>query len=192
MSERKDVRRGTGRRLLQACAVLVLSLSAAAFTRAADTLDERVLRLREELRELVESNGFRRARYSVLALSLETGDTLFDSGAHELLAPASNMKLLTTATALRYLGPDFRYQTFLLADGPIANGHLQGDLVLYGTGDPGLSDEVEGTKIFEAFADSLARAGIQTIDGNVVGDGSFFTGPLLGEGWNPDDGTRTT
>ena len=138
---------------------------------------------------MVEANSWRSARYGVLALSLETGDTLYARGAQELLAPASNMKLLTTAAALRYLGPDFRYQTFLLADGSVEGDRLRGDLVLYGTGDPGLSDQFQESKIaaFEALADSLRAAGIAVVEGDVVGDGSFFTGPLLAEGWDSYD-----
>ena len=191
MTERKSGHHRTrGRRLLRV-AVLSLSCTAAAATvgEALDEipLDESVRLLREQLRTVVESYGWRSARYGVLALSLETGDTLYDSGAHDLLAPASNLKLLTTAAALHYLGPDFRYQTFLLADGPIEKGRLKGNLVLYGTGDPGFSDRFRGTDLLEALADSLQSAGVAVVEGDVVGDGSFFSGPLLGEGWDPLD-----
>lgn len=184
-----QARRGHSRRhrWLRAVALAGALASAAATVGRDEVLDQRVRALREELRGAVASNGWRAARYGVLALSLETGDTLFAQNAEDRLAPASNMKLLTTATALRYLGPDFRYQTFLLAEGPVDSGHLQGDLILYGTGDPGLSEDFQGTRAFEALADSLAAAGISAIDGALVGDGTFFSGPLRGEGWNPDD-----
>ena len=178
-------------RLLRVASLLVLWFTAAAAPvgdpPAEAPLDERVLRLREQLRIVVESNRWNSSRYGVLALSLETGDTLYARGERDLLAPASNMKLLTTAAALRYLGPDFRYQTFLLADGPIEKGRLKGNLVLYGTGDPGLADDFQGTRLLEALADSLRGAGVDVVEGDVVGDGSFFSGPLLGEGWDPDD-----
>ncbi len=152
-------------------------------------LDERIRTLREALDGVVASNGRRSARYSVLALSLETGDTLYAHDAHAPLAPASNMKILTTAAALHYLGPDFRYRTFLLATGPIENGRLRGDLVLYGTGDPGLADRLSGSDsgAFVALTDSLRAAGVEVVEGDVIGDGSFFTGPLLADGWDPDD-----
>ena len=181
----------TARRLVRAAALAAIAFTAAAAPAGPsaaeeELLDARVRVLREELRTAVQSNGWRSARYSVLALSLETGDTLYSNGARDMLAPASNMKLLTTAAALRYLGPDFRYQTFLLADGPIESGRLRGDLVLYGTGDPGLSEEL-GTSVFQALADSLVAAGVTAIEGALVGDGTFFSGPLLGDGWNPDD-----
>jgi D-alanyl-D-alanine carboxypeptidase/D-alanyl-D-alanine-endopeptidase (penicillin-binding protein 4) len=179
------------KRVLRGGALLALALCAAAApaSLAEAELDQRILALRAELEGAVESLGGRTARFGVLAISLETGDTLFDHGGHELLAPASNMKLLTTAAALHHLGADFRYRTFLLANGPVEGGRLRGDLVLYGTGDPGLNDQVPGgqTAPFEALADSLAAAGVQVIEGDVVGDGTFFGGPLLGDGWDPDD-----
>jgi serine-type D-Ala-D-Ala carboxypeptidase/endopeptidase (penicillin-binding protein 4) len=169
--------------------VVALTAAAAPTSRALkeEVLDAWVRQLRDELRVTVGSQGWRFAKYSVLALSLETGDTLYAQGAHDMLAPASNMKLLTTAAALRHLGPDFRYQTFLLADGPIEAGRLRGDLVLYGTGDPGLSEDFQGTPGFGALADSLAAAGVSVIEGALVGDGTFFSGPLLGDGWDPAD-----
>lgn len=191
MTQRKSGHHLPGGRLLHAAALAVLALTAAAVPEGRseedELLDLRVRQLRDALRVAVEFNGWPSAHYSVLALSLETGDTLYANGAHDLLAPASNLKLLTTAAVLRYLGPDFRYQTFMLADGPIEGGRLRGDLVLYGTGDPGLSTDFQGTKIFDTLADSLRRAGVTVIEGDVVGDGSFFSGPLLGNGWNPDD-----
>jgi D-alanyl-D-alanine carboxypeptidase/D-alanyl-D-alanine-endopeptidase (penicillin-binding protein 4) len=145
--------------------------------------------LRQGLEEALGADGERSGRWSVLAISLDRGDTLFARSPHETLAPASNMKLLTTAAALVYLGSDYRFSTFLLADGPIRNGVLEGDLYLYGTGDPTL-----GTRFAESpspailgLADSLAALGIREIRGAVVGDGSFFSGPGSGEGWDRDN-----
>jgi len=142
----------------------------------------------ESILRVAAGNG-RSSRWSVLAVSLDRGDTLFAASHSDALAPASNMKLLTAAAAIEHLGPDFRYQTFLLASGPVHAGRLEGDLVLYGTGDPGLSDRFSpnGLSVFRAFADSLSALGITIVEGDVVGDGSYFEGPLLGDGWNPND-----
>lgn len=150
-------------------------------------LAEDVRTLRAELGRIVPE--WRGAEWSVLALSLDRGDTLFAQGAHDPLAPASNMKLLTTAAALHHLGPGFRYQTFLVADGPVVDGRLEGDLILYGTGDPGLSSRFyrSNTVVFEELVDQLLAQGITTVDGKVMGDGTFFRGPELGPGWNPRD-----
>lgn len=118
----------------------------------------------------------------VLVVSLDRGDTLFAHNPDLALAPASNLKLYTSLAALFYLGPTFRYNTYLLATGPVVDGVLQGDVVLYGTGDPTLSDRF-GADVMDAFADTLAALGIREIRGDVVGDASYFGGPGIGAGW---------
>jgi serine-type D-Ala-D-Ala carboxypeptidase/endopeptidase (penicillin-binding protein 4) len=144
--------------------------------------------LRSGLNDLVEHPARRGERWSILAVSLDRGDTLFARSPSQVLAPASNMKIFTTAAALEYLGPDHRFMTYLLADGPIINGVLEGNLFLYGTGDPTL-----GTRFAErpapalmALADTLALLGVREVRGAVIGDGSYFSGPLSGDGWQPD------
>ena len=148
-----------------------------------------VLTLRKDLSALLNTQSLRRAEWSVLVVSLEKGDTLFALDENRFLAPASNMKIATTAAALHFLGPSFRYQTFVYADGPVENGILRGDLILYGTGDPGISDRFyrNRTDVFEAFADHIAEAGITRIEGAVVGDATYFSGPELGPEWDPRD-----
>jgi len=105
------------------------------------------------------------------------------------LAPASNLKLLTSAAALAALGPDFRFRTYLVTNGAVRDGVLEGDLVLYGTGDPGISDRFFPTKhtVFHLLIDQLAAVGIHTVEGDLVGDASFLAGPLLPESWDPAD-----
>ncbi|HUE97149.1 MAG TPA: D-alanyl-D-alanine carboxypeptidase/D-alanyl-D-alanine-endopeptidase, partial [Longimicrobiaceae bacterium] len=101
------------------------------------------------------------------------------------LAPASNMKLFSTAAALYYLGPSFRYSTYALADGEIQDGILLGDLVLYGTGDPTISGRMLPGALtpLRALADSLRSIGVTRIRGDVVGDGSYFDDSWIAEGW---------
>lgn len=141
--------------------------------------------LQSEIQRLIRSPGWRGDRWSVLVVSLDRGDTIFSYQPDLALAPASNLKLYTTAAALYYLGPEFRYSTYLMTDGTLEGGRLQGDLVLYGTGDPTLSDRFYRTKttVWENFADSLAALGITEIAGDVVGDASYFIGSGAGEGW---------
>jgi D-alanyl-D-alanine carboxypeptidase/D-alanyl-D-alanine-endopeptidase (penicillin-binding protein 4) len=148
-----------------------------------------VLTLRKDLSALLNTQALRRAEWSVLVVSLEEGDTLFAKNESRFLAPASNMKIATTAAALHVLGPSFRYETFVYADGPIENGILRGDLILYGTGDPGISERFfrNRTDVFEDFADQVAEAGITRIEGAVVGDATYFSGPELGPEWDPRD-----
>lgn len=148
---------------------------------------DRIRLLERDLQALIPR--WRSAEWGILVTSLDYGDTLFAHNAQALLTPASNVKLITTVAALHFLGPDFRYETFLLRDGPIQDGHLRGNLVLYGTGDPGIGDRFfrSETEVFEAFADALIEEGVTVIEGDIIGDGSFFSGPDLAPGWDPLD-----
>jgi serine-type D-Ala-D-Ala carboxypeptidase/endopeptidase (penicillin-binding protein 4) len=143
--------------------------------------------LSNDLERLVTSSGWNGDQWSVLVVSLDKGDTLFAHGADTHLAPASGLKLFTTAAALYYLGPSFRYSTFLLADGKIENGVLNGDLVVYGTGDPSFSGRFgRRDAIWQAFADTLTALGVKEVRGNLIGDASYFAGRGAGTGWQAD------
>jgi serine-type D-Ala-D-Ala carboxypeptidase/endopeptidase (penicillin-binding protein 4) len=146
--------------------------------------------LRGELLRMVQAPGWRTAEWGVLAVSLERGDTLFALNPHLPLAPASNLKLFTSAAALDRLGPGFRLPTFLMADGEIRDGVLHGDLILYGTGDPTLAggqraEAPEGA--FAAFLQTLQAMGVKEIRGAIIGDGTFFQGDRRRASWNPRD-----
>ncbi len=148
-----------------------------------------VRRLDAELSGLLSRYHWRSARYSVLVVSLDTGDTLFAHWPDSLVAPASNLKLLTTAAALERLGPDYRFRTYLLTNGTVQDGVLDGDLILYGTGDPGISDRFydSKTKVFEELVDQLEARGIHRVAGDLVADASYLPGPLRPAGWDPRD-----
>jgi serine-type D-Ala-D-Ala carboxypeptidase/endopeptidase (penicillin-binding protein 4) len=153
---------------------------------ADESLD--ALSLRADLARMVQAPGWRAAEWGVLAVSLERGDTLFALNAQTPLAPASNLKLFTSAAALERLGTDFRLPTFLLADGEIRDGVLHGDLILYGTGDPTLAGgqgahRPEGA--FLGFLETVQALGIHEVRGSIVGDGTFFQGDPRRPSWNP-------
>ncbi|MGH7461546.1 MAG: D-alanyl-D-alanine carboxypeptidase/D-alanyl-D-alanine endopeptidase [Longimicrobiales bacterium] len=136
--------------------------------------------LRTDLERLIATPG----HWSVTVVSLDRGDTLFAHSPDLPLMPASNMKLFTSAAALYYLGPNYHYNTFLLADGTIQSGVLQGDLIVYGTGDPTISDRFgQKMRVWETFADTLAALGVREIRGNIIADASYFGGPGTAAGW---------
>jgi D-alanyl-D-alanine carboxypeptidase/D-alanyl-D-alanine-endopeptidase (penicillin-binding protein 4) len=103
--------------------------------------------------------------------------------------PASNMKILTSATALTQLGADYRFRTTFAARGSVSGGTLAGDLVVIGRGDPSLSDHMLRNAMMplRAIADSIAARGIRHISGRVVAVGDAFPGEVLGYGWSYDD-----
>jgi D-alanyl-D-alanine carboxypeptidase/D-alanyl-D-alanine-endopeptidase (penicillin-binding protein 4) len=102
------------------------------------------------------------------------------------MAPASTEKLATGLVALSALGPDFKYETKVVAPSTPANGSVE-RLWLVGSGDPGLAtpefqalllserktkDEV--TTSLVALADSIVAAGVRSVPGGIQGDDSRY------------------
>ena len=153
---------------------------------ATSGLDPATRELRNQVEHLVEPTLRWNGEWGMLAVSLATGDTLLAVDPDRSLVPASNQKILTSAAALHHLGPDYRFSTFLLARGEIADGVLHGDLILYGTGDPTFADQprrgVEAA--FPHFLGALEEMGIREVRGDVLGDESYFQGPFRRPGWS--------
>jgi len=92
-----------------------------------------------------------------------TGDVLVEVDGATRLPPASVAKAVTALYALETLGPSYQFKTRLLADGPISNGILEGDLILAGGGDPRLqTDDVA------ELAQMLKDAGITEVRGQFL------------------------
>jgi D-alanyl-D-alanine carboxypeptidase/D-alanyl-D-alanine-endopeptidase (penicillin-binding protein 4) len=107
--------------------------------------------------------------------------------ADEPQAPASNMKLVTTAAALILLGPTARWVTTFEAGAELSGGTLAGDLVVRAAGDPLFDPQgtgrVEGR--LEALARTLRARGLARVRGDLVLDEGTFEAPAPGPGW-PD------
>ncbi len=99
---------------------------------------------------------------SLTVIDLETGQPLEGYASTTALPPASVAKAATALYALRVLGPSHRFATRLMADGPISNGRLDGDLYLLGGGDPVLDTAALG-----ALAAQLKTAGITEVTGHL-------------------------
>jgi len=91
-----------------------------------------------------------------------TGQALFAVNADDPLNPASNVKMISTATALELLGADYRYPTRLLGQAPEA-GVVRGDVYLLGSYDPTLT-----TADLDDIAGAVAARGVTRIDGSIV------------------------
>lgn len=131
------------------------------------------------------SQHTRRGQWGVMVVSLSRGDTLFESNPDAMMQPASTMKMYTSVLALDRFGPDHRFSTAVLRDGQVgADGVLQGNLYLRGSGDPSLSPRFWGTQNpMDSLAHLVANAGIRRITGNIVGDATAFDSQLVPDGW---------
>lgn len=92
-----------------------------------------------------------------------TGAVLEARLADTPLPPASVAKAITSLYAMDRLGVNFRFATRVLATGPVADGIVQGDLVLAGSGDPTLQTDQLGD-----LAAALAMRGIKGVTGRFL------------------------
>ena len=134
------------------------------------------------LRQLESFQSSPAVRYGTVALSVRRvrdGQELIGYNARLSLPSASTLKLITTATALSVLGPEFRYTTTLTYDGTIKDSVLTGNLYIQGTGDPSLgswrfSGHPDVAALLKNWSLAVQKAGIKRITGRVVGDGSLY------------------
>lgn len=110
-----------------------------------------------------------RAQVGLLAESLWTGQVAYERSADTPLIPASNMKLVTGATALSILGESHVFETDLATEGAVLGDVLEGNLYVRGRGDPSLTTE-EVWKLVE----EVQTLGIGRIAGDIVLDASYF------------------
>jgi D-alanyl-D-alanine carboxypeptidase/D-alanyl-D-alanine-endopeptidase (penicillin-binding protein 4) len=158
-----------------------------------------VERFRNRVEAALSVSGPDKGVWGVLVRDADSGEVLYARNPDAYFMPASDAKLFTTALALATLGPDYRERTTVASNGTLdANGVLNGDLILVGRGDPGLSnrkfpygkkEEREGPadKALAELADAVATRGVKEITGDVVADDSMFQHELIPSGWLADD-----
>ena len=158
--------------------------------------------LHERIERVLNQPDIARGFWGVEAVSLNTGKTIYTNNGDKLFTPASNTKLFTTAAALALIGPDYRFQTTVETNGTLDKyGRLAGDVVLVGRGDPNLSGRalpyIPGPQrrqppmiVLQELADQLVQKGVRYIDGDIVGDDTFFAFERYADGWSQDDMSR--
>jgi D-alanyl-D-alanine carboxypeptidase/D-alanyl-D-alanine-endopeptidase (penicillin-binding protein 4) len=147
--------------------------------------------LRSRITAHITQPRFGPAAWGVKVVSLETGKVIADHNSHKYFNPASNAKLYSGALALDRLSGDYRIKTSLYSTArPDAAGALKADLLIYGRGDPSFAARLNGGDYFKSLdplITSLMNAGVRRIEGDLIGDESYFQGPPLGSGWEWDD-----
>jgi serine-type D-Ala-D-Ala carboxypeptidase/endopeptidase (penicillin-binding protein 4) len=155
--------------------------------------------LGKDIAAVLSQPPLNRAHWGVDVVDLDTGKALYSQNSDQLFLPASNVKLFTTAAALAIAGTDYRFRTTVEAEGKIDdNGRLLGNLVIFGRGDPNISGRVlpyllktqrmpPHTQILEDMADQVARNGLKIVDGDLIGDDTFYAFEPYAEGWAWDD-----
>lgn len=104
---------------------------------------------------------------------------LFAHNPDRLLVPASVLKVVVAAAAMHHLGPDYRAETWVVAEGALNDGVLTGDLVWVGGGDPTWNRRFHPadarTPVRELIR-RLKQKSLARVRGDLVIDGSRFPG----------------
>lgn len=145
-------------------------------------------KLAQAYQDLVEDSQAKYAITSLCVLDAQTGKVVFAKNENIGLATASTLKTITSATAFSILGKDFSYQTTLAYSGKItADGVLQGNVIIIGSGDPTLGSwRYEKTKenvVLNSWVNAIKAAGIKKIEGSIIGDDSLFGSQTTPDGW---------
>ncbi len=155
--------------------------------------------LPEQIDRVLETNSTARSAFwGIQIVDLATGKTLYEQNPHHFFVPASNTKLFTTALALMRLGPDFTFQTRVLAERrPDAAGRIAGPIRLVGGGDPNLSGRAipyrkgpsAGSPLaaLDELASQVAARGVTRIAGDVIGDDTWYVWEPYAAGWGIED-----
>jgi len=132
--------------------------------------------LRETLAGLMAHPALEGARVGAAVVSIPSGDTVYSLYPEELFVPASTIKLVVTASALRLLGPQFVYHSSVMSGvPPTLQGVIADDLIVRGTGDPTLDSGQ-----YRQIACQLKAQGISAVQGNIVGEGPVTAADLAG------------
>lgn len=124
-------------------------------------------------------------KFGLSIRSVKTGEELGNIRGTEQFTPASTLKTLTTASALYHLPINYEPQTHLFLEGSITGKTFSGILRVRGEGDPNLSGRYypDAMYMMNAMADSLKNIGIDTLNGIIELDTTFFEGPRRAEFW---------
>lgn len=150
-------------------------------------------KLQAKLDQTVSAALFENANISFSVFDVASQQEIISHRSEKVLSPASSLKLFTTLTALKTLGPDYRFQTELGYTGTIdSTGLLRGDLIIKGGGDPTLgSAKISGNPDFKTILQTMVNAvilqGITCIQGNLIIDESIFDSYPVAPSWQWND-----
>jgi len=137
--------------------------------------------LPKQIDDIISQPSQKEVRFSIHIVKADSGTTVYSHNAKEAMVPASNMKIIITAAALKYLGPNYEFKTEV---------GLCGDrLVVRGGGDPLLGDKVTDAKylrevgwIFKDITAALKRNDITAIK-DIIVDSSVFDDERVHPNW---------
>jgi D-alanyl-D-alanine carboxypeptidase/D-alanyl-D-alanine-endopeptidase (penicillin-binding protein 4) len=138
--------------------------------------------LTNDLDKIVNDKFFERSQIAIEIFDLTEGKSLYSHNNKLLLHPASNMKLITSAAGLVFLGPEYEFKTILYYNGVAEGTTLYGDLYVVGGLDPDLT-----SNDLDTLVQVLKSFEIKFITENIYADISIKDSLYWGSGWNWDE-----
>lgn len=148
-------------------------------------LSDEVLQFRNIVNGTLAHPCLRNKNYGVKIYSLDRKESIYEFNSGKLFTPASNLKLITTAVALKMLGPDYRFPTRLYTTGKLKGDVLEGDLYIKGFGDPKLVTEQMWLLVTE-----LKNIPVRKITGEIIADDSYFDRIRRIKTWKSNPGSQ--
>lgn len=143
----------------------------------------------EALEELICSKGIDREQFAISVISLDDGKPVVSFQTARALVPASIMKCITTASLRSTLPYFHQIRTNVYYQGEIADGILEGNIVIVGAADPSLGDgRHEGQEnLPDVIANRLKELKIKEIKGEILIDDEYLAGPATHPTWQKAD-----
>lgn len=135
-----------------------------------------------EFDRIISKHNFSASIVGVEIFNLTDSQEVFSKNNKILMRPASNIKILTTAAGLLFLGADYNFETSLFYDGQIADSILIGNIYFKGGFDPSFN-----LSNLDSLTSLLKISGIKKIKGNIYADISAMDSLYWGNGWMWDD-----
>ena len=140
---------------------------------------------------LAKDFSLKNASISFVVKDLDSNIIISEYNPNLSLPSASTMKVVTTAAALDILGSYLKFETKIMYDGYIdSNNVLQGNIYIKGGGDPTLGSKYFKEKyglFLSSWVHEIAKLGIDSIAGSVIGDASFFSDEYVAPTWSWGD-----
>lgn len=167
---------------------LLVIISLLSISAKAQSLTEKI---DQAYKNFSEQPSLKNGWSSLTVIDNKTGKVLFEKNSHIGLPTASTLKIITSITALDILGPDFTFNTHLYYTGEIDSlGVLHGHIVIEGNGDPTLGSDRFGSTagaLVSEWASLIKSAGINHIEGSIIGDERLYNGNQAPGGYSWSD-----
>lgn len=141
--------------------------------------------LKKSIESIINRPTQRKTQFAINIINADSGENVYSLQANKPLIPASNMKIIASAAALKFLGPEFEYMTQV--------GLCDNTLVIIGSGDPLLGDAKTDVKnnrkigwVLDDIAQKVKQLGVKEIN-DIIVDTTVFDDQLVHPSWPAKD-----